>query len=38
VVWAISEGREAARNIDLYLMGKTALEGKSVSSFDLMAK
>jgi glutamate synthase (NADPH/NADH) small chain len=38
VVWAISEGREAARNIDLFLMGKTALEGKEVSSFDLLAK
>ena len=38
VVWAISEGREAARNMDLYLMGKTNLEGKAVSSFDLMAK
>ncbi len=38
VVWAISEGREAARNIDLYLMGKTNLEGKSVSSFDLIGK
>ena len=38
VVWAISEGREAARNIDLYLMGKTILEGKTVSSFDIMSK
>jgi glutamate synthase (NADPH/NADH) small chain len=38
VVWAISEGREAARNMDIYLMGKTNLEGKAVSSFDLMAK
>jgi glutamate synthase (NADPH/NADH) small chain len=38
VVWAISEGREAARNIDLYLMGKTNLEGKSISSFDVLAK
>ncbi|MHA8098681.1 glutamate synthase subunit beta [Aquirufa aurantiipilula] len=35
VVWAISEGREAARNIDQFLMGKTSLEGKSVSSFDI---
>ena len=25
VVWALSEGREAARGIDLYLMGETAL-------------
>jgi glutamate synthase (NADPH/NADH) small chain len=38
VVWAISEGREAARNIDLFLMGKTSLEGKAISSFDVMAK
>jgi glutamate synthase (NADPH/NADH) small chain len=35
VVWAISEGREAARQVDLRLMGKTSLPGKSVSSFDL---
>jgi glutamate synthase (NADPH/NADH) small chain len=35
VVWAISEGREAARQVDLELMGKTALPGKSVSVFDL---
>lgn len=27
VVWAISEGRQAARQIDLDLMGKTALAG-----------
>jgi glutamate synthase (NADPH/NADH) small chain len=38
VVWAISEGREAARNIDFFLMGKTNLQGKSVSSFDLVLK
>ncbi len=38
VVWAISEGREAARNIDLFLMGKTSLEGKTVSSFDVLVK
>ncbi len=36
VVWAISEGREAARNIDLFLMGETKLEGKTVSTFDLV--
>lgn len=36
VVWGISEGREAARNIDTYLMGHTILEGKTVSSFDLI--
>ncbi len=35
VVWAISEGREAAREIDKYLMGKTQLEGKTISSFDI---
>ncbi|NND33022.1 MAG: glutamate synthase subunit beta [Saprospiraceae bacterium] len=36
VVWAISEGREAARAIDSYLMGETSLEGKEVShlAFD----
>jgi glutamate synthase (NADPH/NADH) small chain len=28
IVWAISEGREAARNVDLYLMGKTELPTK----------
>jgi glutamate synthase (NADPH/NADH) small chain len=26
VVWAISEGRNAARNIDEFLMGKTHLQ------------
>jgi glutamate synthase (NADPH/NADH) small chain len=25
VVWALSEGRETARNVDLYLMGETEL-------------
>ena len=35
VVWAISEVREAARNIDLHLMEKTTLEGKIASSIDL---
>ena len=28
IVWAISEGREAARQVDLYLMGKTNLPTK----------
>ena len=28
VVWAISEGRECARQVDLYLMGSTELESK----------
>ncbi|HVZ25692.1 MAG TPA: glutamate synthase subunit beta [Sediminibacterium sp.] len=31
VVWAISEGREAARKMDLYLMGKSVLESKDQS-------
>ncbi len=30
VVWAISEGREAARKVDEYLMGHSALESKDV--------
>ena len=29
VVWAISEGREAAREVDMFLMGKTALPSKN---------
>lgn len=35
VVWAISEGREAARAVDTYLMGETALEGKAVSQLEI---
>jgi glutamate synthase (NADPH/NADH) small chain len=31
VVWAISEGREAAREIDIYLTGNSLLESKHVS-------
>ena len=31
VVWAISEGREAARAVDEYLMGVSMLEGKEDS-------
>lgn len=31
VVWAISEGREAARAVDQYLMGESFLEAKAVS-------
>lgn len=31
VVWAISEGREAARAADVYLMGETKLEAKAIS-------
>jgi glutamate synthase (NADPH) small chain len=37
VVWAISEGREAARAADIYLMGESLLEAKSVSSLAIMA-
>lgn len=33
VVWAISEGREAARAADIYLMGSSLLEAKAVSQF-----
>lgn len=29
VVWAISEGREAARAVDLYLMGKSSLQSRN---------
>ncbi|MEM9983545.1 MAG: glutamate synthase subunit beta [Bacteroidota bacterium] len=35
VVWAISEGREAARAMDEYLMGSTQLPSKKVSSLAL---
>ena len=31
VVWAISEGREAAKAVDEYLMGESTLEGKNDS-------
>ena len=31
VVWAISEGREAAKAVDKYLMGESMLEGKNDS-------
>jgi glutamate synthase (NADPH/NADH) small chain len=34
VVWAISEGREAARAIDTHLMGESLLESKDQSLFD----
>jgi len=34
VVWAISEGREAARSVDEYLMGESFLEAKAVSMFN----
>ena len=35
VVWAISEGREAARKVDEFLMGHSNLESKdAVNQFD----
>ncbi|AOW17274.1 glutamate synthase [Polaribacter vadi] len=36
IVWAISEGREAARQVDLFLMGKSELPSKDVTG-DLVA-
>lgn len=36
IVWAISEGREAARQIDLYLMGKSELPSKDIAG-DLVS-
>ncbi|TAH25489.1 MAG: glutamate synthase subunit beta [Cytophagales bacterium] len=36
VVWAISEGREAARNVDLFLMGSSKLESKDVSILSVV--
>ncbi len=36
VVWAISEGREAARNVDIYLMGASKLEAKDVSMLSVV--
>ena len=36
IVWAISEGREAARQVDIYLMGKSELTSKDISG-DLIA-
>lgn len=35
VVWAISEGREAARKVDEFLVGSSNLPSKSESFFDL---
>lgn len=35
VVWAISEGREAAREVDKYLMGSTELPSKDESQINL---
>lgn len=36
VVWAISEGREAARAVDEWLMGSSRLPSKSKSSYQLV--
>lgn len=36
VVWAISEGREAARAVDEYLMGESDLPSKSQSFYQLV--
>jgi len=37
VVWAISEGREAARKVDEFLMGHSTLESKdAVNQFDMV--
>ena len=39
VVWAISEGRECARAVDIYLMGHSALEAKDEAlSASIMAE
>ena len=37
VVWAISEGRECARQVDEYLTGESTLEGKAVSFLEVDA-
>jgi glutamate synthase (NADPH/NADH) small chain len=37
VVWAIQEGREAARSVDLWLMGQTNLPSVSAGEFALHA-
>lgn len=36
VVWAISEGREAARNVDIFLMGDSKLEAKDISMLSVV--
>ena len=35
VVWAITEGREAARSVDKYLMGESLLEARDESLINL---
>ena len=37
VVWAISEGREAARQIDIHLMGFSNLRGRDTEGYDALA-
>ena len=37
VVWAIHEGREAARAVDLYLMGHSDLPGAYSYGYDAVA-
>jgi glutamate synthase (NADPH/NADH) small chain len=36
VVWAISEGRECAKNVDEYLSGYSRLESKDKSMLELV--
>ena len=38
VVWAISEGREAARSIDVHLMGRSDLHSKHSHGYDALGK
>ena len=35
VVWAISEGRECARSVDIFLTGESFLESKDISSLQV---
>ena len=35
VVWAIAEGREAARKVDAFLMGESLLEARDESFLSL---
>jgi glutamate synthase (NADPH) small chain len=37
VVWAIAEGREAARNVDKFLMGETKLEARDISMVNVLS-
>jgi glutamate synthase (NADPH/NADH) small chain len=36
IVWAISEGREAAREVDVFLMGQSSLPGKGCCDMPLV--